>query len=138
MPEGWAMVLMGTLMLVIFYLPDTWKGVEMQGPYGELLREVHKDINYWKTKKGATSVTLGCDAQVEFQQTQEPFTGCGLRGGKTKNIQDNNLEIQFEAEFLLLQKLNTYMEWLLDTLENKEQLMRWRVLNYVAIPQGWT
>ena len=53
-------------------------------------------------QKGARSVILGCDAQVEFQPSQDPSTGCGLRGGKTKNIQHNTLEIQLEAEFFKL------------------------------------
>ena len=55
------------------------EGVAMKGPYVELLQEVTKEINCWNTKKGATSRILGCDAQVEFQPNQEPFTGCGIR-----------------------------------------------------------
>ena len=29
-----------------FYRPDTWKRADMQGPYGELRREVNKEINH--------------------------------------------------------------------------------------------
>ena len=97
MVETWAMVFMGTLFLVSFHRPDTRTGVGGQGPYGALLREVNKDINCWKTKKGAYSVILGCDAQVECQPTQEPITACGLGGGMAKNIL-HNLEMQLEAE----------------------------------------
>ena len=87
------------------------KGVEMQGPSGELLREVNKEINYWRTKKGATSAILGCDAHVDFQPNLEPDTGCGLRGGSTKNIQCNSLEVQHEAEiFKLLQQHGLKLE----------------------------
>ena len=101
----------------LLFLRDTWKGVEMQRPYGELLREVNKEINYWKTQKGTKSVMLECDAQVEFQPNHEPLTGSGLRGGKTKNIQHNKLEMQLEAEnFKLMQQqrlklVNTHMDW---------------------------
>ena len=84
----------------------------MQGQCGELLKEVNKEIKNWKTKKGAKSVILVCDAQVEFQPNEEPFNGCGPRGGKTKNIQPGDAELQ--ADFFKLQQQrrnlnNTFM-----------------------------
>ena len=90
---------MNTLTLVSLYLPDTWKGVEIQGPYGILLREVNMEIKYWTTKKGAKSVILGCDAQVEFQSNQEPFIGCALHGGKSKNISTTTWRCSLNPKF---------------------------------------
>ena len=72
--------------------------------------------------------------------------GCGLCGGKTKNIQ-HNLEMQLEAEFSKLldqQGLKTHHLHGLDTdtftagadywqaVENNDQLKRLKVLDYVA------
>ena len=92
-------------------------------------------------------MVLGRDAQVEFQAD----AGCGLCGGKTKNIHHNNLEVQLEAEFAIqrLTLIKTCMDWTQtqktlsgadhwQTVEQKDQLKRWKVLDYVAIPQGWT
>ena len=76
--------------------------VEMQGPYGEVLRAENKEMNCWKTKKGAKSVILSCDAQVEFQPSQEPLTGSGQCGDIAKNTEHNNLEMQLEAGFFKL------------------------------------
>ena len=63
--------------------------------------------------------------------------------------------MQLEAEFFkLLQRqglklINTDMDWapthsplagadMWQTFENKDQLKRWKALDYVPIPQGWT
>ena len=102
--------------------------------------KVNKEINSWKTKKGATSVILGCDAQVEFQPNQEPLAECGLWGGKTKNLQHSNREMQLEAAFweLLRQEglatdtLPFGQSRLQADCEHREQLKRWKAIDYVS------
>ena len=114
----------------------------MQGAYGALLRNVNKEIGYWEPKKEVKSVVLGCDAPVGFQPNQELSTGCGLCGGKTNNIQHNNLEMQVEADnFQACATAGTETHQHLhgvDAIAWSSLLKRWKVLDSVAIPQGWT
>ena len=69
---------------------------------------------------------FGCDAEVEFQPDQVPFTGCGLRGCKTENIQYDNLEMQLEAAFFkLLQQQGLKLIRHLHALDNVTFTIGW-------------
>ena len=125
----------------------------MQGTYGELLREVNNENQ--DKRKGATSVILGCEAQVEFQPNQEPFIGCEPRGGNTQNIQHNKLEMQRQAIFCQAtasagtetrlhlhgvdaDTLTVAWSSLLANSGKQGSIEEAKELDYVAIPRGWS
>ena len=68
------MVLIQTI-LVTLYLPNTWRGEKTVAKYRTILREINKEVNGLKQGCNITAVLMGTDALVEFQPSQELFTG---------------------------------------------------------------
>ena len=84
----WVLVVLGSILFLAMYLPNTLKGEAALEEYHKTLKEVDNNIQRIKQQFGITGIVVGSDAPVEVSENQESFVETTTRlnrGSGTKH-----------------------------------------------------
>ena len=144
----WVLVVLGSILFLSMYLPHTWSGeLNLEGYYKTLKEHARSqaEVQY---------VWHHCwNAQVEVKPNQGAFVGGGTRMSRGNTAKCCELESTFES--LLMEWITKHEIALANTFcrnweptraktnkldfskQEEEQLQRWKIIDYIAIPIEW-
>ena len=151
--KRWALVVLGSILLLSFHLPHACGGETKLEEYYKTLKGLDKNMQEVKQKYKISGIIAGIDAQVEVKPKQEPFVGGGTRMSRGNTAKYCGLESKFESLLMAwitkneIKLANTFCrKWeptrartnKLDFWkQEEEQLQKWKIIHNIAVPIHW-
>ena len=144
----WIRVVLGSILFLSMYLPQTWGGEANLEEYYKTLTEIDKNFKEVKQKYHISGIVAGMDAQVEVKPRQGPIVGSGTRISRGSTARYYDLESKFESVLMEwaakheVKLANTFSKHWEPTRAKTNKLDFWtqiaqqlrKIVDYIAVP----